>query len=519
MTFLNVSRFSTSMIGLLLLASTVITAVSRPSLTPTTHANPTATTYCPPLNPPTGPAITVSSQADLINQAYNAAPGTTLWIAPGTYNMGSYVHIIHNGIALRGQTGDQGDVILDFGGMVGGHFGILVDADDVTIADLTIRNASDHGVSVQARDRTILYNLHILDINDQLVKVNPTTDNSRSSEDGLLACSRLEYTTIDPDGYTNGISAHTAHRWVVRDNEWVRILTSDGTPVPAVLFWNDSSDTVVERNFFLDCGRGVAFGLNDGHTGGIVRNNMFLFREPHDVAIEMADATGWLVAHNTAVLLNPAPGLTWGMEARFSSTQGSFVNNLTNMTIWTNRDGAQATSSGDVTNAQTGWFVNALNGDLHLAAGATAVIDQASSLPQVTDDFDGNARPIGSAPDVGADEYGVAAPTAVTDLHITHAITSIDTLTATLTWIPPATAAATVIRYANRPITEVNWASATLLTDSLSGDAGLYTAVIPFSGSTVYFALKTSNDGGEAAVSNNAFWPQQHVYLPLAVKP
>lgn len=509
-------RLFVGLLGFIFTWIAIITAVSLPPLAPTTHANPTATAYCPPLDPPTGPTIAVSNQTDLINQAYNATAGTTLLIAPGTYNMGSYVHIIHNGIALRGQTGSRDDVILDFGGMVGGHFGILVDADDVTIADLTIRNAADHGVSIQGRDRPVLYNLHILDINDQLVKVNPAGD---GSDDGLLACSRLEYTTTDPDGYTNGISAHTAHRWVVRDNEWVRILTSNGTPVPAVLFWNDSSDTIVERNFFLDCGRGVAFGLNDGHTGGTVRNNMFLFRQPHDVAIEMADATGWLVAHNTAVLLNPSSGLTWGMEARFSSTQGSFVNNLTNMNIWTNRDGAQATSSGDVTNAQTGWFVDALNGDLHLAAGATAVIDQASSLPQVTDDFDGDARPIGSAPDIGADEYGVAPPTAVSNLHITHVITSTGTLTATLTWTPPANAATTVIRYANSSITEANWNGAVMLTDSWAGNVGTYTAVVPFSGSTLYFALKTGNVGGESAVSNNAFWPQQHVYLPLAVKP
>ncbi|MCB9446004.1 MAG: hypothetical protein H6669_17390 [Ardenticatenaceae bacterium] len=506
------------LLGLIVTGIVVATAVTiLPPLTPTTHANPTAATYCPPLDPPTGPTITVNNQADLTNQATNAAAGTTIWIAPGTYNMSSYVHIIHNGIDLRGQTGNRDDVILDFGGMISGQFGILVDADDVTIADLTIRNAAEHGVSVQARDRTILYNLHILDINNQLVKVNPTEDRSRSSEAGLLACSRLEYTTTAPDNYTNGISAHDAHGWVVRDNEWVRILTSDGTPVPAVLFWNNSSDTIVERNFFLDCGRGVAFGLNNGHTGGIVRNNMFLFREPHDVAIEMADATGWLVAHNTAVLLNPASGLTWGMEARFDTTQGSFVNNLSNMAIWVDRDGAQATSSSDVTNAQTSWFVDALNGDLHLAAGATAVIDQASPAPQVTDDFDGDTRPIGSSPDVGADEYGIAPPTAVTDLHITQTITTTDTLTATLTWTPPANAITTTIRYANSPITEANWNSAPLLTDSLAGDVDEYTAVIPYTGSTLYFALKTGNDGGISALSNNIFWPQNTVFLPIVL--
>ena len=510
-----IRRFTIVLVGMLFMGLAVGTAVSTPH-TPTTHPNPTAAAYCQPLAPPTGSTLTVNNQADLIFQAYNAASNTTLWIAPGTYNMGSYIHIINNGIALRGQTGNRDDVILDFGGMIGGEFGILVDADDVTIADLTIRNAADHGVSIQGRDRPVLYNLHIIDIFDQLVKVNPAGD---GSDDGLLACSRLEYTTTAPDNYTNGISAHDAHGWIVRDNEWVRILTNDDTPVPAVLFWNNSSDTIVERNFFLDCSRGVAFGLNNGHTGGIVRNNMFLFRQPHDVAIEMADATDWLVAHNTAVLLNPLSGLTWGMEARFDSTSGSFVNNLINMSIWTDRDGALATSSGDITNVQTSWFVDVANGDLHLDSRATAVIDQASSILQVTDDFDGETRPIGSAPDIGADEYGIAPPTAVSDLRISQAITSPTTLTATLVWSPPGNATTTTIRYANSPITEANWGSATLLTNSLAGNVGMYTAVTPFSGSTRYFALKTSNDGGQSPISKNAFWPQKQIFLPAIHRP
>jgi hypothetical protein len=178
-----------------------------------------------------------------------------------------------------------------------------------------------------------------------------------------------------------------------------------------VLFWNDSSDTIVERNYFLDCGRGVAFGLSNGHTGGIVRNNMFLFREPHDVAIEMSHATGWLVAHNTAVLLNPNPGLTWGMEARFGDTEDTFAYNLSNMAIWPDRDGAQAADTGNVTNAQNSWFINVPTGDLHLMASATAVIDQAAPLAQVPTDFDGDPRLLGAGPDIGADEYGIFEPT------------------------------------------------------------------------------------------------------------
>ena len=231
--------------------------------------------------------------------------------------------------------------------MTAGYFGILVSADDVTVADLTIRSTTDHGVSIQGADRPVLYNLHVLDANDQLVKVNPLGD---GSDDGLLACSRLGYTTTGPDGYTNGISAHDAHGWIVRDNTWVRVHTSTGTPVPTILFWSGSSDTLVERNVLIDCSQGISFG-NAGqtgvnHTGGVVRNNMIYAGQQHDVMIEMVRATGWLVAHNTVIGHDPVPGLTWSIEARFAESQGTFANNLTNMNVWADRDGAGAASSG-----------------------------------------------------------------------------------------------------------------------------------------------------------------------------
>lgn len=360
---------------------------------------------CPALPPATGSTLTVTTEAGLRDQAYNAPAGTTIIVAAGTYQMQSFVQII-NSLTLRGATGNHEDVILDFGGMDGGHFGILVEADDVTIADLTIRQANDHGVAINGADRPTLYNLHILDIGDQLVKVNPGGD---GSEDGLLACSRLEYTTTAPDEYTNGISAHNAHRWTVRDNEWYRIRTPDNTPVPTILFWSGSTDTVVERNLLVDCYQGIAFGNASheagDHHGGAVRNNFIYAAQPHDVVIEMVHADGWLVAHNTALLLNPAPGLTWGMEARFADSAGAFTYNLTNLDILPDRDGAGAVITGNLTTAAGSWFVDAANGNLHLRSTAVEAIDQAEGLAGVTDDYDGDSRPIGAAPDVGGDEY------------------------------------------------------------------------------------------------------------------
>ncbi len=363
-------------------------------------------TLCPPLELPSGSTETVSTESALRDRAYNAPAGTTILVQPGTYNMGNFIQIVNQGVSIRGSTGSRDHVILDFGGMVGGHFGILVDADDVTIANLTIRNSTDHGVSIQGNDRPVLYNLHVIDIFDQLIKVNPVGD---GSEDGLLACSRLEYTTAAPNEYTNGISAHLAHRWTVRDNAWYRIRTPGNTPVPTILFWSGSTDTVVERNLLVDCYQGISFGNashgSGDHTGGVVRNNMIFASLAHDVVIEMVHATGWLVANNTALLLNPDAGLTWGMEARFADTSGEFAYNLTNMSIWGNRDGASGILTGNLTSAASDWFVDAASGDLHLAATATTAIDGAVTLSAVPDDYDGGPRPTGSAPDVGADEY------------------------------------------------------------------------------------------------------------------
>lgn len=368
-----------------------------------------AASKCAPLPPPAGNIIAIADESVLRNQAYSAPVGSTLLLAPGVYQMSSFLHIAVQGLTIRAETGIRSDVVLDFGGMIGGSFGVLLDADDVTLANLTIRKALDHGVAVQAADRPLLYNLHIYDIGDQLVKVNPGGD---GSQDGVLACSRLEYLNPPPDDYTNGISAHDAHDWVVRDNEWYNIRGPLGTTGPTILFWSGSSGTIVERNLIVDSYRGIAFG-NPSHTGidhkgGIVRNNMILFSKPHDVAIEMTRAQGWLVAYNTVLLLNPdSTGLTWGMEARYPESQGEFAYNLTNMAIWPDRDGANGILTGNITSAQTSWFVDPMMGNLHIASSMVAPVDAGELLSDVSSDFDGQPRPISSAPDVGADEFGV----------------------------------------------------------------------------------------------------------------
>ena len=60
---------------------------------------------------------------------------------------------------------------------------------------------------------------------------------------------------------------------------------------------------------------------------------------------------------------------------------------------------------GNVTTADTTWFVNVTAGDLHLKASAKSVMNQAKPIEAVKTDFDGEPRPKGDAADIGADEY------------------------------------------------------------------------------------------------------------------
>ena len=280
----------------------------------------------------------------------------------------------------------------------------------------------------------------------------------------------------------------------------------------------------MERNLIVDSYRGIAFGNpshNDiDHTGGIVRNNMIYFSQAHDVAIEMIHAQGWLVAYNTALLSNPSTGLTWGMEARFMDSQGTFAYNLTNMPIWADRDGAQGVVTGNLTSAQPSWFVDPQIADLHLRATTVKAIDQGSSMPQVIADYDGDIRPIGTAPDIGADEFStiILPVSAVTDLQISGFLIP-DALHATLTWTAPPEAVTTTLRYTYTHITESNWEAAYLLTDSLPGNTGTYQTNIPIINQSVFVALKTRDtEGAWSPLSNNALWPQQKTWLPLIFK-
>jgi hypothetical protein len=374
-------------------------------VTAATHSQ--STEHCPALPIASGKIVNVASARQLKRAVNRAGYGDTILLADGTYNMkGISLHIDTPNVTLRSASGNRDAVILD--GQYKSAEIIQIVASDVTIADITLREARHHPVHVMTKTgdtlNTLIYNVHIIDPGQQAIKINPAK--SGYPDKGTIACSHIEITdagrpVIRNNCYTGGIDAHKAHGWTIRDNLIEGFWCSKGLSEHAVHMWDDSSDSVVERNRLVDNARGVGFGMGKrGHTGGIIRNNMI--HTMQDVGIGLETAPDAKVYNNTIITDNYANSI----EYRFATTSGiEIINNATNRRIH-NRKGGKARIENNMTHVQSNWFMDAANGDLHLVSDRiTSLIDRGRTLGDVSDDFDGDTRPFGSAFDIGADEY------------------------------------------------------------------------------------------------------------------
>jgi hypothetical protein len=181
---------------------------------------------------------------------------------------------------------------------------------------------------------------------------------------------------------------------------------------PAILIWTGSRNVTIDGNTFINCQREIIVGgaewTPNGHEGGLIRNN-FIYREPWvigDAGISVWDSPNTRVLHNTVILSGTYRD---AIDYRFADTTGVVIaNNLTDAAIIA-RDGATASLMGNITNADLSLFVQPPAGNLHLAATATRAVDQGVAVSGAEVDWDGEPRPQGQAPDVGADERATAA--------------------------------------------------------------------------------------------------------------
>jgi len=362
-----------------------------------------------------------------------ARPGTTIMLEDGVYVLDTKqsIRIKVPGLTLRGASRNRDAVRIE-----GGSSGIVIAANYVTIADLTVAKPRFHSIQVRGErgvSYTRIYNVHLIDAGQQFVKISAGNgEDGRYGDHGLVACSHIEYTTYSkgngrtPPSYTNGIDILAGKDWVVRDNVIRRIRSEKGPAGPAILVWKNAQNTVIKRNRIVDSWRGIALGLMAAgkrsrggpdvlydHQNGLIENNVILvIGDPADAAIENNFARESKIYHNTIFYRDDLHHQArWSIEYRFPPTEGIDIrNNLSNLPIRKRSPfpGEQAVTGGNVTTADAGWFVDVFDEDVHLLPNV-APVDAGEVLVGTHQDFDGTTRPIGKKPDSGADEYEVDA--------------------------------------------------------------------------------------------------------------
>lgn len=404
-----------------------------------THARlPSSAPPLPPPDPGVFTVIPVDTVQELADACWNLASNQAIVIAPGTYDLtdhsfpngvdgrltvGRYGAAPISNIQIRGATGRPEDVVIVGGGMDSDvvPFGFQVfTATDVVIADLSVGQVYYHAVAIQndqGASRVTLRHCRLHDAGQQVVKGN--RGSNPGAEDVVIEYCEVFLTAgaiHHPElgyCYTNGIDAIGGRRWVIRDNLIHGFWCQDGTLAgPAILMWQGSLDTVVERNTILDSSRGVSLGLvgPSDHTGGVVRNNFIRWTTDAAYDVDVAVYTtspGSKVLHNTVLTHGLyQPGGPVAVEVRFAGATGVEVRaNLMDGGVWA-RDGAAPLVADNLTTASPSWFADETTGDLHLLPTAPA-LDLVTRLADCVDDFDATNRPAAAgAADVGGDELG-----------------------------------------------------------------------------------------------------------------
>lgn len=172
---------------------------------------------------------------------------------------------------------------------------------------------------------------------------------------------------------------------------------------------NVYSGVIIERNLFKNCGFHATFPnyaviiTSSQHTASTCRNNIF-----------WGNRRGLVVSSNSHTIVhnifyaNTLTGLLW-------TSTGNIIQNNIAIGNGTNFSGSSTGNTVDhniTTGTATSYWNDPSNGDFDLLDNATTqanVIDQGTASG-VTDDYNGDPRPVNDIVDIGHIEFGTAAP-------------------------------------------------------------------------------------------------------------
>ena len=388
----------------------------------------------PPLAPPSGATVNVSTESELQQAVKSLRSDTTILLAPGVYQLSSTLWI--NGalerVEIRGATDNPGDVVLAGPGMRRASFGLVPygiyaggGAQGVTIANLTIRDIYQDAIVFAGVQDPSVYNVRLVDSGGPFIRAL-ADESGRPANHGVVDYATVEYTATARDASSSAIDIAGGEGWRVSHSTFRNMIApARQIAAPAIHAWHGASGTVVEADSFVNCAQGVTYGADEGvsdHSAGIIRNNVF-FRAPGqagDAAVHVNGSPDTQVLNNTVYASGTFPV---AIEYRFAGAQGVVVaNNLADGSVVAS-DGASGTETNNLPAATPDMFVDPARGDLHLTASAASAIDRGITAGAVTDDFDGVPRPQGRAYDIGAFEFGARSSASATKLFISGRVT------------------------------------------------------------------------------------------------
>jgi hypothetical protein len=196
-------------------------------------------------------------------------------------------------------------------------------------------------------------------------------------------------------------------------------INNDSTSHDDCIQTGDVTNLVIRNSRFENCGtQGVFLNpYNGGVTKNVtIENNFFGEAQLGYNILYIGDAVGVTVRNNSFVgqvySYNPASFTHLVMTNNILAGDDSYnCGDLASKSATFDYNASSTSCAGAkhhlVKANISSVFVNpsATGFDLHLKAGA-AVIDKGSPTGAAANDIDGQARPIGGAPDIGADEYG-----------------------------------------------------------------------------------------------------------------
>lgn len=376
----------------------------------------------PPLPAPAGKVTRVST-IDELRQALQAArEGETIFLADGTYDVGSrgWLRLNKDNLSLRGASGDSAKVILKGKGFLlhDPHEELIkVEAKGVTIADLTVRDVGSNGIKLQsgANHDLLVHNVHFIDVCERCIK-GPKEAVSRN---GIVRyCVFEQVTPITPDipdlqfggDYIAGMDMMHIDGWRIHDNIFKNIQGLHGRGRGAIFFWVGSTNCIVERNTFIGCDRSIAFGNPTGQqdmTHGIIRNN-FIYAGKRQ-AIELCHVDDVKIYNNSIYHMGDARDETISLlDARNVDIRNNIVFSRTKDPAGEGYTAANNLWFTDLSVAKR-VFVDFASGDFHLKPTAIEAIGKGVKLADVGSDWNGQPRT--GTPDIGADQIIRAAST------------------------------------------------------------------------------------------------------------